>query len=379
MRRAPLLLSCGTALAWSGLLTAALNSLVLPRPRRPVAPVQHPVTVCVPARNEAARLPQLLADLRAQQHVPRLRVLVLDDDSTDGTSAAATIAAGGDERVSVHRRTDGPPPGWLGKSAACHRLAELALAEPAHRPEVLVFVDADVRLAPDAVAAGVALLHDTGTALVCPWPVQVAETAAERLVQPLQQWSWLSTLPLPVALRSHRPSMAAVCGQLLVVDTAAYAAVGGHSAVAGAVLEDLELARALRRHGYRTTPADGSELASCRMYTSAAELRAGYGKSLWTAFGTPVTAVALFAVLGAAYVLPPAAAVLGRGATRRWGVAGYLAAVGSRVIAARVGGSRAWPDALTQPLGVLALAGMTAASHRDHRRGRLSWKNRYLA
>ena len=366
----------GTAAACAGLLNSLVNVAVLRRPPLTAVAVTEAVTVCVPARNEAHQLADLIADLRRQQHVARLRILVLDDASTDTTHAVALAAAADDPRVRVQHCGEEPPVGWLGKPAACHRLAERAFTR--RDVGVLVFVDADVRLAPDAIAAGVSLLRSNGLALVCPWPCQTAVTLAERLIQPLQQWSWLTTVPLSVAVRSTRPSMAAVCGQFLVVDAAAYAEVGGHAKVAGCVLEDLELARLFRRNGYHTAPADGSRLARCRMYRGAAELRAGYGRSLWTAFGAPPAAAVVLAALQLSYVLPPAVALLGSGRLRRWGLLGYLAAVGSRLVSARTGGTQTFPDAFGHPLSVLALSALTMDSHRRHRRGSLRWKGRQL-
>ncbi len=367
----------GALLACAGLGNALGNRQVLRQCAPTGAPTSERVSVCVPARNEAHHIAALVTDLRRQHNVARLQVLVGDDASADDTLGAATRAAEGDPRVHVERWTDEPAAGWLGKPAACHRLALNASARA--DPSVLVFVDADVRLAPEAIAAGIELLRANQLDLVSPWPSQTALTVVERLIQPLQQWSWLTTLPLGIAARSTRPSMAAVCGQFLVVDAVAYTAVGGHAAVAGCVLEDLELARALRRNGYRTAPADGSRLARCRMYSSSTALRAGYGKSLWTAFGSPRATAAMFGVLLLTYVLPPVAAALGSGPTRRWGLIGYLAAVGSRLVSARIAGTQTLPDALTQPLSVLGLAVLTADSHRRHRRGTLQWKGRHLA
>lgn len=350
---------------------ARVNRRLLRRPSPTPATTTEQVTVCVPARDESARLPLLLADLRAQVGVPRLRVLVLDDDSTDAT---ADLARAGGAQVRSHRGP--PPPGWLGKPAACHQLAEAA--QQGCTPDVLVFVDADVRLAPHALAASVELLRHHHLALVSPWPTQLAGTVVERLVQPLQQWSWLTTLPLRLAERSRRPSLAAANGQLLVLDAAAYAGVGGHSAVAAQVVEDVALARALRRGGHRTAAVDGSTLARCRMYHGAREVRDGYGKSLWTAFGSPAGSAAVLAVLGLAQVLPAVAVLAGSGRTRAWGVLGWAAAADSRATAARTAGTPGWPESAAQPLSVLALAALTVHSHLAHRRGTLTWKGRQL-
>ena len=95
--------------------------------------------------------------------VDDVEVLVLDDASTDRTRAVADDAAAQDPRVRVVTGA-GPPPGWLGKTAACDRLAAEATGS------VLVFVDADVRLAAHAVAATVDLLRRNDLDLVSPYP-----------------------------------------------------------------------------------------------------------------------------------------------------------------------------------------------------------------
>ena len=148
-----------------------------------------------------------------------------------------------------------------------------------------MFVDADVVLAPHAVAAAVAVLRGAGLDLLSPWPRQLADGAAARLVQPLLQWSWMVSLPLRRAERSPHPSLCAANGQFLVADAAALARAGGFGGVGAEVLDDLALARAVKRAGGRVGVADGTEIAACRMYDGWADLRAGYRKSLWAAFG----------------------------------------------------------------------------------------------
>ncbi|MFF0817031.1 glycosyltransferase [Rhodococcus sp. NPDC003318] len=364
------------SVAVTGAAIALLNTVTIVR-LRPGATVTEPVTVCVPARDEAAALPRLIADLRTQRAVPDLRVLILDDDSTDGTSAAASDAIDGDPRFTVDRRVGEPPDGWVGKPAACAALADLA----ADRGGALVFLDADVRLEPDALCAAVTCLRDLGVDLLCPWPEQVATSAAERLLQPLLCWSWLSSAPLPIANRSRRPSLAVACGQFLAFDADAYRAVGGHRTVAASVAEDLDLARALRRAGRRTAVATANGLAHCRMYSSAGKLREGHGRWLWTQFGSPAGAAAVLGIGAAAFVVGPAfAAVSGH---RRWAALAYGAAVASRLLARGVeAGHRPTAadgvDALAHPVSVLALAALTVDSHVRRRRGSLTWKGRPL-
>jgi hypothetical protein len=344
----------------------------LARLRQPVTdppPVQERVSILLPVRDEARRVGPCLEALLAQRKVAELEFLLLDDGSTDGTAQVVRDVAGHDPRV---RLVDGgqqpPPSGWLGKPWACQRLADLATGG------VLVFVDADVVLAPDAVASSVHLLRTTGLDLVSPYPRQLAGTPAERIVQPLLQWSWLTTLPLGFAEGSRRPSLSAANGQLLVVDTATYRRAGGHRSVRGAVLDDVELLRAVKRAGGHGTVVDGTGLAACRMYEGWADLEAGYVKSLWAAFGSPAGATAVMAALFVTYVVPFLAAVRGS----RTGLVGYAAGVTGRVLVARRVGGRVWPDSLAHPASVTALAVLTARSVRGHRAGTLTWKGRPL-
>lgn len=373
----------GTGIALLGCALTAWNRLTLPRLSRDPAPVVEPVTVCVPARDEADRLPRLIRDLRAQTGLPRLRILILDDDSTDGTSAAATAAMDDDPRCVLLRGTAAPPTGWTGKSAACATLAARATAAQSE-PSILVFVDADVRLAPTAVAAAVGELRRRNVALLSAWPRQRAESPAERLVQPLLCWSWASTLPVACTDRGLRPSTAVACGQFLVIDSAAYRSIGGHAAVADSVTEDLDIARDLRRAGYPTALAAAGGQAATRMYCGTAEVEAGYTRWLWSAYGgSPAGGAAVAVVAAVAYWLPPAAAVFGHGRLRRIGLLGYAAAVAGRLLAVSIetGGRPRGADIAAGSAHPVSIAGyllLWARSHRARRRGTLSWKGRCL-
>nr|WP_324196141.1 glycosyltransferase family 2 protein [Nocardia cyriacigeorgica] len=358
-----------------------MGNLLTMRRLRPGPPVAETVAVCVPAREEAERLPRLIEDLRAQTGVPGLRVLILDDGSTDGTETAARHAAGDDPRITVLRGDDEPGPGWTGKAAACARLAEAAGATGAG---VLVFVDADVRLEPSAIAAAVTELRARRCALVSPWPAQLAYSPAERLVQPLLCWSWATTLPIARADRGTRPSMAVACGQFLVFDAATYRTIGGHATVAGSVTEDLDIARAVRRRGGRTAVVAAGSMARTRMYRDGAELAAGYTRWLWSAYGgSALGGLAVGAVAALAYWVPPLAAITGRGEIRRIGVLGYAAAVAGRIVARCVEtGRRPQRDdvatACAHPVAVGAYLALWVRSRRARRANALVWKGRAL-
>jgi hypothetical protein len=364
------------ALTWTTsaaalVLTAhtAVNLRGLRRPPpQPAAPDEW-VSVLLPVRDEAHQLPETLRALLAALDAcsGRAELVVLDDGSTDGTPDVVREMAGGDPRVRLV--TGEPlPDGWLGKPWACHQLA----VEANPTSTVLLFVDADVTLHPHAIAATVSQLRQSGLDLVSPYPRQIAVTAAERLIQPLLQWSFLTTLPLRAAERSRRPSLAAANGQLLAVDRRAYERVGGHASAPADVLDDLALLRSVKAAGGRGGVSDGTDLATCRMYRGWSELRDGYGKSLWVAFGSPAGGLATAGTLGLVYCWPAVAALAGSPV----GAAGYLAGVAGRVITGRRTGARVWPDALAHPASVALFGWLTVRSVREHRRGALRWKGR---
>ncbi|MGI8867544.1 MAG: glycosyltransferase [Mycobacteriales bacterium] len=362
-----LLTRAGTTLAVAGAVHSVVNSKLLRQPDEQPRDCEHPVSILVPARNEADRIGTMIASLRAQISLPRVEILVLDDCSTDRTGDVARAAAAGDRRVRVLSGTP-PPPGWLGKPHAC---AQLATAADPHA-ETLVFVDADVELEPCAVAAMLDTLHRSGFDFISPLPRLVAESRAERLVQPLLPWSILTTVPLRFAEYTTRPSLAVLAGPFCAVRRRAYDAAGGHAAVRGEVVEDIELGHALRRTGAVGGTVDGSHIARIRMYSGWRDLQTGYGKSAWRAFGSPARVAVVMAVLATAYVVPPVAAVGGSGV----GAIGYAAGVFGRVVSARRTGGRQFPDALAHPASVAVAIWITCQSVLGHRRGTLHWKDR---
>lgn len=357
----------GTAFAIAGAAHSWWNLRQLRVLPRETGAHSQRVSVLVPSRDEAAAIGHCLTSLRAQVDVPNLEILVLDDRSSDGTADVVAHHLG-DQRVRLIAGAGEPPAGWLGKAWACHALSEKATGR------VLVFVDADVTLAADAVRRILALLESGVVDAVSPYPRQLALTWPERIVQPLLQWSWSTLLPLGLAERSPRTSLVAANGQLLAITRDAYDTIGGHAMVRSAVLDDVALFQQLKRAGRRGALADGTDVASCRMYDSWEDLRDGYSKSLWAATGSPAGAAALVAFMTLTYVVPPVAALLGS----RVGAVGYASAVGGRALVAHRVHGRVWPDSLLHPASVVAFSFLTARSWVGRRRGTLTWKARPL-
>jgi glycosyltransferase involved in cell wall biosynthesis len=234
-------------------------------------------------RNEEENVEGCLKSVLNSELLDVSKVFVLDDGSSDSTAELI-----GQFKVDKLIGTQ-PPTGWLGKVWACHNLAQVGSGK------YLVFIDADVRLHPYAIASAITKMNKFGWDFISPYPRQISGSFLEKLIQPLLQWSWLASVPLRVAEKFPNRSMTIANGQFFIVKRSAYNTSGGHAAIPDEVLDDLELARLLISKGFKGGVADGSAVASCRMYKRNSQLIDGYTKSLWKAFGGQFgTLVAIF-------------------------------------------------------------------------------------
>jgi hypothetical protein len=355
-------------LGWIALALAALpfvltlwNLYLYRTPALATAP--HAVSVLIPARNEEANIGDAVAAVLASEGV-LLEVVVLDDGSTDAT--AAILAGIADPRLRV--ATGGVlPAGWSGKQHACMKLAGLA------RHELLVFVDADVRLAPDALSRMVGFMqrHDVG--LASGFPRQIVRTWSEQLLLPLIHFLLLGFLPIVQMRRSLEAGLGAGCGQLFIARRAAYDRAGGHAAIRASMHDGLMLPRAFRRTGSRTDLFDATGFATCRMYSNAAQLWEGLGKNATEGMAKPVPLVFWTAVLGGGQVLP---VVLMMAAPSTAALLALVMSFGVRLIlAARF--RQPEISAVFHPVGVVALLVVQWAALWRGLRGRPStWRGR---
>lgn len=337
-------------------------------PVRQAPPDAPPVAVLVPARNEAAVLDACLEALRAQRY-PRLAIRVLDDASTDETPAIVRRHAAADPRVQLLEGAP-LPEGWTGKCHACHQLSEGTEAE------LLLFIDADVRLAPDAVASAVSALLSSDAGLLSLFPEQETRTLGEHLTVPLLSFILLGFLPMRLAANSTLPSLSAANGQYMLFRKAAYQQIGGHGAVRGALVEDIQLARNIKAAGERLAIADGTGLVTCRMYRGWKEAYQGFSKNLYPAFGGRASGFwgALALVFGC-FLWP--------WLTLPWGGVASVAAIalglGMRLaLALRL--RQSWVAVVLHPLGMAALILIALRSFAYARSGRSApWKGRTYA
>ena len=340
---------------------AVANFLTIRRPQS-VSLTEQSVTVLIPVRNEAENIAELIDSLTKQSHLSSLEIIFIDDSSTDSTSKLLKTALAEGAPIKV---VNAPalPAGWLGKPWALQQGYLIA------RSEIIVTLDADVRLAPTAISQGIAMLGERD--FISPYPRQSANSFAERLIQPLLQWSWMTTVPLRLAERSNRSSLAVANGQFFIVKKSKLDAVSGFQAIAAEVLDDMKLARALIATGAHGGVADGSTLAQTRMYKNFGEIKAGYGKSLWSAFGTPVgSGVAIVFIF-----LTGIAPVLAWFSGNPIGLFTYEVIVITRIISAKRSGGRVF-DSFLHPISSTILIFLIIYSWRA--RGKVQWKGRTL-
>ena len=200
-------------LAWVVLVCAAVpallflwNSFLFREPPALDGAVSlPPVSVLIPARNEELGIEACVRSVLASKHI-ELEAIVLDDDSTDRTADIVRTIAAEDSRLRLERA---PPllEGWCGKQHACFALAKLA------RFNTTTFLDADVRLEPDALARMALFLKRSGAELVSGFPRQETGTLLEKLLIPLINWLLLCFLPLWGMRHFRWSAFGAGCGQ----------------------------------------------------------------------------------------------------------------------------------------------------------------------
>ena len=241
----------------------------------PTNPASGPaVSVIIPARNEEINLGACLESITAQTGIS-FEVIVVDDHSADRTAEIAHSYP----TVRVMAAPD-LTPGWTGKNNAV--IAGTAAA----RGEWLLFTDADTVHLPGSLAASVAEAQQHEAALLSYSPRQIVKSLAERALMPLI-FADLAATFRPSEVSNPDSPAAAANGQFILVRKEAYDAVGGHRAVAGEILEDVALARAFKRKGYKIFFRYGGDLIETRMYRSYAQLREGWTKNLALLFPEP--------------------------------------------------------------------------------------------
>jgi hopene-associated glycosyltransferase HpnB len=378
------------ALAWAYLLTCHggfwRTDQRLPPGRDPAS--WPAVTVVVPARDEAAVLPATLPTLLAQDYPGKLRVILVDDNSSDGTAQVAEklAAASGQPFQDLIRLVPAGqrPDGWAGKVWAM----ECGLAA-AGQPEYVLFTDADISYAPGTLTALVRAADGGGYGLVSQMALLRTETAWERLIVPAFVYFFAQLYPFR---RVNRPRSrtAAAAGGCMLVRRETLAAAGGLAMIRGARIDDVALGRVLKGAGARCWLGLTTDVHSRRPYPSLAGLWDMVARSAYTQLRySPLLLAGTLAGLAWLYLLPPAAAIAGLAATAAGGgpaalvtaaagISAWALLTASYVPMQRLYGLPA-VRALALPFAAALYGAMTFDSARRHWAGRGGeWKGRTI-
>jgi glycosyltransferase involved in cell wall biosynthesis len=319
------------------------------------------ISVIVPARNEEASLADCLQSLTTQTGVS-FEIIVVDDHSTDRTREIATSFAG------VRVIEAGPlPEGWTGKNNAVTAGAQAA------RGDWLLFTDADTVHLPGSLAAALKEAQENGAELLSYSPEQIAVTFWEMATLPIV-FAELARQYSPSKVSDPASTLAAANGQYILIRRDTYEAVGGHAAIAGNILEDVALARAVKSSGRKIRFRYGANAVRTRMYRNYRQLRDGWTKNLALLFPNPgslaVKTLALwilfFLLLFLAYAGP----------ARRWldGIDFvFFIYLVLRLMPGKFANDRNFLGAL---FGMPMFAYLLLRSKRVHANGSVSWKGR---
>lgn len=357
-------------LAYIALGYLAVNTLILlantrdfkPLPSSPGFPDEDlKVSICIPARNEEAVIERSVRSALVQSH-SNLEVIALDDESTDGTPEILNRLQNNHPEKLYVIQGNQKPDNWIGKSWACHQLSKKAAGD------VFIFLDADAWLEPDATNRILHSMEQHNVNFITVWPMQTLGTFWEKVVIPLIYYGLLTLLPARYVHRNPKwlprlmaekfsSSFAAACGQCLAFTKEAYTAIGGHASVKNKIVEDVALAKEIKKHGFHMRMHHGHDAVHCRMYRSESEMQAGFRKNFLALYNNSIVLFTLMAIINCiVYLLPfillPAALVTRNVLLSTLFTAAILIIILQRLLLAWWYNWR-YAYAVTHPLGVI--------------------------
>jgi chlorobactene glucosyltransferase len=253
------------------------NILILHRTRLHAPPLDFPtVSILVPARNEEECIGRCIQSLLDQDY-PAYEVIVLDDQSSDGTHDLLERIASDQPRLRVLEGMP-PPEGLSGKNWACAQMANKS------HGDLLLFTDADTIFKPQALRLIVTAMLGEQADLLTGFPLQCVQTWGERLLVPFFSWAVLCFVPLWLAYRLRLPGLSSANGQMMLFSGEAYRKIGGHENLGTAIVDDLVLARRIKAADLRWRVMNVTDLITYRMYHGSQEALNGFAKNLFATF-----------------------------------------------------------------------------------------------
>jgi hopene-associated glycosyltransferase HpnB len=337
------------------------------------------VVAIIPARDEADVVAHTVGSLLRQDYQGPFSVIVVDDQSSDGTAAAASDAASAAhaaDRLQI-AAGNGPPPGWTGKLSAM-RLGLAKVEASATPPEFILFTDADIAYAPHVLTRLVAIARAKNSVLTSLMVKLRCESAAERWLAPAFVFFFQMLYPFAWVNDPRRATAAAAGGCMLVRRDALHAA-GGLEAVRGALIDDCALGALMKGQGPIWLGLTES-VDSLRAYSTFAEFSRMVSRSAFAELRySPLRLAGAIGGMALVYLAPPLFAIFARGGAQMAGALAWAMMALSLMPTLRLYG-RPLVGGLVLPAIAAAYVAFTFDSALQYWRGRGGyWKGRFQA
>lgn len=258
---------------------------------------QDKISILIPVRNEEAKISNLLESLINQTY-KNIDIHILDDNSEDNTYEIIQQYHEKYENIKVYKGKE-LPDGWLGKNWACKQLSQKA------NSDIVLFLDADLILNSRAIELLMIKYKSSNVGLISVFPTQITISIGEKLIVPLMNYILLAMLPLTLVYKSTLKSFIAANGQLMLWRKSTYEKIGGHYAVKDKVVEDIELAKLVKKNNDKVLTLLGGNFVFCRMYEGFRESLSGFSKNFHKGFNLPpFIFLSLFSLISLINIFP---------------------------------------------------------------------------
>jgi glycosyltransferase involved in cell wall biosynthesis len=342
------------------------NFISDPKLRRVIKTQEDLVSILIPARNEAHQILTLLESIVTQEY-KNYEVIILDDDSSDGTYEVCNSFAGSHLQFRVVK---GRPlaEGWLGKNFACFQLAQQA------RGKHLLFLDADEKISRGLINSAVYRLKANRLALLSLFTNQIMQTLGEKLTVPLMHYLLLNLLPIRLIYLSKNYAFAAASGQFMLFDAEVYRKEQWHRQAKDRVVEDVEIMKQVKLAGYKGEGLLANGFIYCRMYTNYREAAHGFSKNFLGAFNYSVIGFLIYLV-----VILCGPLLIFSTLNVPFIVMMFSLIILSRVMISMLSGQHIGMNILLHPLQMLTLGLIGVMAVQNHLTKNAVWKGRRVA
>ena len=264
----------------------SLKKLIIPRTRLKNKVL---ISVLIPARNEEDKIGSCLKSLICQTYV-NLEIIVLNDNSSDGTAQIVHQFAKNDSRVSLINGEE-LPLGWGGKNWACHQLCIAASGE------YILFLDADTIFEKNTIESALQESIDNDVDLLTLIPKRSTATILETAMFPFMNWAIFSWLPMKIAHSLNNSYLSATFGQFMLFKKDAYIKIGGHKKLRDNAIDDFQLGRFIKKSKLKWMLLDGTDMVESLPYTNKRDAMNGISRSVFPALNYSVTTLLVFSII----------------------------------------------------------------------------------